>query len=95
MEKDCHHRKLWVFLRENEVLIHSDSKFVEFLLAETFESRKYIQLQGRQIQCVVFQMQAQKISKLMIQKLKNEIGIFLNGQFKNRHFNLGNSINSK
>ena len=45
------------FQRENEVLFHS--KFVEFLLAETFESRKYIQLQGRQIQCVVFQMQAQ------------------------------------
>ena len=93
MEKDCHHRKLWGFLRENEVLIHS--KFVEFLLAETFESRKYIQLQGRQIQCVIFQMQAQKISKLMIQKINNENGIFFNGQFKNRHFNLGNSIYSK
>ena len=45
------------FKRENGVQFHS--KFVEFLLAETFESRKYIQLQGRQIQCVVFQMQAQ------------------------------------
>ena len=93
MEKDCHHRNLWVFLRENEVLIHS--KFVEFLLAETFESRKYIQLQGRQIHCVVFQMQAQKISKLMIQRINNENGTFLKGQFKNRYFNLGKTINSK